>query len=82
MTAMSAPTKVEVAELGQKPAEASATGHATRSRLLRLRWGLAACGILLLIVASAVFAPQISPHDPLAVNIRHRLAPPAWVCWR
>jgi peptide/nickel transport system permease protein len=79
MTAMSAPTKVELAELDDKHAEASQTGRATRSRLLRLRWGLAACAIFLLIVASAVFAPQISPHDPLAVNIRHRLAPPAWM---
>jgi peptide/nickel transport system permease protein len=79
MTAMSARTKVELAELDDKHAEASQTGRATRSRLLRLRWGLAACAIFLLIVASAVFAPQISPHDPLAVNIRHRLAPPAWM---
>jgi ABC-type dipeptide/oligopeptide/nickel transport system permease subunit len=31
------------------------------------------------IVASAVLAPWVSPHDPLAVNIRHRLAPPAWM---
>jgi ABC-type dipeptide/oligopeptide/nickel transport system permease subunit len=79
MTAMSAPTKVELAELDQKRAEAAPIRHATRSRLLRLRWGLAASTIFLLIVASAVFAPQISPHDPLAVNIRHRLAPPAWM---
>jgi peptide/nickel transport system permease protein len=79
MTAMSAPTKVELAELDDKRAESAASGHATRSRLLRLRWGLAACAIFLLIVASAVLAPQISPHDPLAVNIRHRLAPPAWM---
>jgi peptide/nickel transport system permease protein len=79
MTAMSAPTKVELAELDDNRAETSQTGRATRSRLLRLRWGLAACAIFLLIVASAVFAPQISPHDPLAVNIRHRLAPPAWM---
>ncbi len=32
-----------------------------------------------LIVLSAVLAPWISPHDPLAVDIRHRLAPPAWM---
>ena len=79
MTALSAPTKVELTELGPQHAEASAPRHATRSRLLRLRWGLAASAIFLLVVASAVFAPQISPHDPLAVNIRHRLAPPAWM---
>ena len=79
MTAMSAPTKVELAELDDKRAEAAPIRHATRSRLLRLRWGLAAAAVFLLIVASAVFALQISPHDPLAVNIRHRLAPPAWM---
>ena len=26
-----------------------------------------------------VLAPWVAPHDPLAVNIRHRLAPPAWM---
>jgi ABC-type dipeptide/oligopeptide/nickel transport system permease subunit len=30
-------------------------------------------------VASAILAPAIAPHDPLAVNIRHRLAPPVWM---
>jgi peptide/nickel transport system permease protein len=30
-------------------------------------------------VASAILAPWISPHDPLAVDIRHRLAPPVWM---
>ena len=48
-------------------------------RLVRLRWGLAATGILMSIVASAIFAPSIAPHDPLAVNISHRLVPPAWM---
>jgi ABC-type dipeptide/oligopeptide/nickel transport system permease subunit len=57
----------------------SGAGQPTLRRLLRLRWGLAATGILLLIVASSALAPWISPHDPLAVNIRHRLAPPAWM---
>ena len=79
MKAMSAPTKVQLAKLGPQHAEASLARGVTRSRLLRLRWGLAASAILLLVVASAIFAPQISPHDPLAVNIRHRLAPPAWM---
>jgi len=45
----------------------------------RLKWGIAATVILLAIVASAILAPSIAPHDPLAVNIRHRLAPPAWM---
>jgi ABC-type dipeptide/oligopeptide/nickel transport system permease subunit len=35
--------------------------------------------MLAAIVASAALAPWIAPHDPLAVNIRHRLAPPAWM---
>ena len=30
-------------------------------------------------MASAIFAPAIAPHDPLAVNISHRLAPPVWM---
>ena len=58
---------------------ASAERGATLRQLLRLRWGLAAAGVLLLIVAGAVLAPWVSPHDPLAVDIRHRLAPPAWM---
>jgi len=48
-------------------------------RLVRLRWGVAASVILLAIVASAIFAPAIAPHDPLSVNISHRLAPPVWM---
>jgi len=34
---------------------------------------------MVLIVASAVFAPWIAPRDPLAVNIKNRLEPPAWM---
>jgi ABC-type dipeptide/oligopeptide/nickel transport system permease subunit len=48
-------------------------------RLWRLKWGLAATGLLLLIVASAVLAPWVAPKDPFAVDVRHRLAPPAWM---
>jgi ABC-type dipeptide/oligopeptide/nickel transport system permease subunit len=48
-------------------------------RLWRLKWGLGASAVLLGIVACAVFAPRVAPLDPLAVNIRHRLAPPAWM---
>ncbi len=48
-------------------------------RLWRLKWGLAATAVILLIVASAVLAPWLAPFDPLSVNIRHRLAPPAWL---
>jgi ABC-type dipeptide/oligopeptide/nickel transport system permease subunit len=45
----------------------------------RFKWGLLAAVVLALIVGSAVFAPYLAPHDPLTVNIRHRLGPPAWM---
>jgi ABC-type dipeptide/oligopeptide/nickel transport system permease subunit len=61
-----------------RPAE-SVSLPASLRRLVRLRWGLAASVSLLAIVASAIFAPAIAPHDPLAVNISHRLAPPIWM---
>ena len=79
MKATSAPTKVALADLEEVPIQTRSEGQATLRRLLRLRWGVAAGGILLLIVASSALAPWITPHDPLAVNIRHRLAPPAWM---
>ena len=46
---------------------------------MRLKWGVGAALVLLVIVLSALLAPWISPHDPLAVDIRHRIAPPAWM---
>jgi ABC-type dipeptide/oligopeptide/nickel transport system permease subunit len=70
--------RTEVALVGVGNDQAPRIG-ARRAALQRLRWGLAAAGILAVIVASAVLAPWVSPHDPLAVNIRHRLAPPAWM---
>ena len=79
MKAVSAQTKVELGGLAEAPADRPAPSHARLRSLLRLRWGVAAAVVLLLIVASAVFAPWVAPHDPLAVNIRHRLAPPVWM---
>src|SRR6185295_9380939 len=66
----------EVIAAGASPVTAR---QATWRRLARLRWGVGAAGVLLLIIATAVFAPLIAPHDPLAVDIRHRLSPPAWM---
>ena len=54
-------------------------GGAAWHRLLRLKWGVGGAAIFLVIVLSALFAPVISPHDPLPVDIRHRMAPPAWM---
>lgn len=48
-------------------------------RLLRLRWGVAAAAVLLVIVGATLMAPWVAPHDPLGVDIRHRLVPPAWM---
>ena len=78
MKVVSARTEVALTGVGDQAGRIGAR-RAALQRLLRLRWGLAAAGILAVIVASAVLAPWISPHDPLAVNIRHRLAPPAWM---
>src|SRR5207245_6295488 len=41
-------------------------------RLWRFKWGVAATAIILTIVGSAVWAPWISPWDPLSVDIRDR----------
>jgi peptide/nickel transport system permease protein len=79
VSATSAPGNVELARVAAARAEASEGRRATLRRLLRLRWGVAATVGLLMIVGTAVLAPWVSPHDPLAVNIRHRLGPPAWM---
>jgi ABC-type dipeptide/oligopeptide/nickel transport system permease subunit len=79
VSALSTPGKIELAELGPVRVADAGAGRATLRRLARLRWGVAAAGVLVLIVLSAVLAPWISPHDPLAVDIRHRLTPPAWM---
>ncbi len=79
MTVASARSEADLIGVGEARAPASLARHAALQRLLRLRWGLAAAGVLFLIVAGSMLAPWVSPHDPLAVNIRHRLAPPAWM---
>ncbi|HXA97666.1 MAG TPA: ABC transporter permease [Candidatus Dormibacteraeota bacterium] len=78
MKAASARSQVELVPLGEA-APAAPREHALLRRLGRLRWSIAAGAVLVAIVASAIFAPWITPHDPLAVNIRHRLGPPAWM---
>jgi peptide/nickel transport system permease protein len=76
---MSTPTPIGLTDLGARRRDAAEARQATWQRLRRVRWGAAAAGVLLLIVASAALAPWIAPYDPLAVDIRHRLAPPAWM---
>ncbi|MBI1958557.1 MAG: ABC transporter permease [Candidatus Rokubacteria bacterium] len=53
--------------------------HGSLRRLWRLKWGVAAAVIMAAIVGATVLAPWLAPHDPISVNIRHRLAPPAWM---
>ena len=57
----------------------STTGARSLRRLWRLKWGLLAAAFLLAIVTSALAAPILAPHSPVTVDIRHRLAPPAWM---
>ena len=61
-----------------RAAASTRTGRAL-TRLRRLKWGVLALLVVLVIIASAAFAPWVAPGDPLAVDIRHRLAPPAWM---
>jgi ABC-type dipeptide/oligopeptide/nickel transport system permease subunit len=76
---MSTPTRIEVTDVATARLDGDTARLATWRRLVRLRWGVGAAGVLLLIIATAVFAPLIAPYDPLAVDIRHRLSPPAWM---
>ncbi len=77
---------VNAGEVGLKSGGApDATGApattARRSwrRLWRLKWGLVAAVLMLLIVGVSAAAPWIAPFSPVEVDIRHRLAPPAWM---
>jgi peptide/nickel transport system permease protein len=78
MTAVGAGGEVALKGVGDFSAEPTAA-RASLRRLWRLKWGVAAAALLLLIVASAVLAPWLALYDPLAVDIEHRLAPPAWM---
>jgi ABC-type dipeptide/oligopeptide/nickel transport system permease subunit len=60
------------------PAHPSERGRSLR-RLWRLKWGLGAALVLLLIVAITLAAPWLAPYSPVEVDIQHRLGPPAWM---
>jgi peptide/nickel transport system permease protein len=78
MTAVGAGGEVALKGVGDLSREPTAA-RASLRRLWRLKWGVAAAALMLVIVASAVLAPWLAPYDPLAVDIQHRLAPPAWM---
>jgi peptide/nickel transport system permease protein len=46
-----------------------------RSRFLRNWMGIVALGVLVLLVASAVFAPLLTPYDPNVGDVTERLKP-------
>jgi len=63
------------------------TGVAPRRH--RWRWrdqaAVIGLGLLALLVATAILAPELAPFDPTAISIRERLRPPVWLdggSWR
>src|SRR5207245_1757791 len=52
------------------------TARQSWPRLWRLKWGLVAAVLMLLIVGVSAAAPWIAPYSPVEVVLRHRLAPP------
>jgi len=69
---------VALESAGAPPAHPTA-GRRSLRRLWRLKWGLAAALVLLLIVLITLAAPWLAPYNPVEVDIRHRLGPPAWM---
>ena len=61
------------------PIAGPSAGPRSLRRLWRLKWGLAAAGVLLLIIFVTLAAPWLAPYSPVEVDIRHRLGPPAWM---
>jgi ABC-type dipeptide/oligopeptide/nickel transport system permease subunit len=67
-----------VLESAGAPAHPTERGRSLR-RLWRLKWGLGAALVLLLIVLVTLAAPWLAPYSPVEVDIQHRLGPPAWM---
>ena len=76
---MSAVNADEVRIEHTAPANAPSTASRPWRRLWRLKWGLVAGVFMLLIVGVSLAAPWLAPYSPVEVDIRHRLAPPAWM---
>ena len=77
MSAVSA-GEVPLKSAGVAGAPSTTTRRSLR-RLWRLKWGLVAAALMLFIVGASAAAPWIAPFSPVEVDIRHRLAPPAWM---
>lgn len=48
------------------------------SQLWRNKTAIAGLIIIIIFILSALFAPYISPHDPLATSLYDQLKPPVW----
>lgn len=48
------------------------------SQLWRNKTAIAGLIIILIFIVSAIFAPYISPHDPLETSLYDQLKPPIW----
>src|SRR5205814_4907671 len=53
----------------ESPAPRRDAGRIAARRLWRLKWGLVAAVIMVMIVGAAVLAPWIAPYDPVIVDI-------------
>ena len=77
---MQQPTPIALRRPGQDLSPS--TAQRVVESLLRARWPLVAILVLAIIVVTAIFGPQFSPHDPNRLNLivaRHRSAPAAAV---
>lgn len=73
-------TNVTLAAPGAGAAEISRSGRLLR-RLMRDKIALVMLVLLVLIVAAAIFAPELAPFDPYKTNLRLRNMPPNATHW-
>jgi peptide/nickel transport system permease protein len=57
----------------------AATATAAKASVPRDHIGLLGIAVVALLIAAALFATSIAPHDPTMVSLRARLRPPAWL---
>ncbi|MFB7495912.1 ABC transporter permease [Streptomyces sp. NPDC056161] len=75
MTLMSPAAAADQAPAG---APTAGSGSPVLRALLRNKPAVPALAVLALLLAAALFAPFLAPHDPNAQNLLLRLRPPAW----
>ncbi len=72
------PLSAEPLSAGPLSAEPADVAPSRGLRWLGHRSLVIGATLLALIAAAAVFAPLLSPHDPYAQDLGHRLVPPVW----